>query len=142
MADPALSLLQQQPAAGPARPALPPAVPTETLGPAAAPLERLRVAARFARSQRQLTLAEAQSSLAVDAGIRPAEALARVLGELLGRRPLIHCPGCRFASFDEAWLCRCHAAQAAGDVDSLALLAGRRVRPGLRRAFLDLLREV
>jgi hypothetical protein len=142
MADPAFALLEQEPVQKPGRVAAPPAVPVETLGGAAAPLETLRAAGRRARSEPRLTLAEAQRTLSRAEEIAPADALVRVLGEILGRRPVIHCPGCKLASFDEAWLCRCHAAQAAGDGDSLALLVGARVPCGVRRSFLDLLRAV
>jgi hypothetical protein len=105
----------------------PPAVPVEALAGEAPMLEKLRQAARRARAGRQMSL---------------AEVLVRVLAEVLGRRPVFHAPGARMASFDEAWLCRCRAAQAARDSDSLALLTGRRVHPAMRRAFLDLLRVV
>lgn len=121
----------------------PPAVPIEALAGEAAMLEKLRQAARRARAGRQMSLAEAQACLACPgAASGVAEVLVRVLAEVLGRRPVFHAPGARMASFDEAWLCRCRAAQAARDSDSLALLTGRRVHPAMRRAFLDLLRAV
>jgi len=121
----------------------PPAVPVEALAGHEEMLERLRRAARRARCDRQMSLAEAQSCLACPgAASGAAEVLVRVLGEVLERRPVFHAPGARMASFDEAWLCRCRAAQAARDADSLALLTGRRVHAATRRAFLDLLRAV
>jgi hypothetical protein len=121
----------------------PPAVPTTALADEAAMLEKLRQAARRARCGRQLSLSEARAFLACPgAASGSAEVLVRVLREVLGRRPVFHAPGSRMASFDEAWLCRCRAAQKARDADSLALLTGRRVHPAMRRAFLDLLRSV
>ncbi len=128
----------------------PPAVATEKLAGDAIMLETLRSAARRARCGRQISLSAARASLeralldraGGEAETGAAEILVRVLGEVLGRRPVFHAPGARMASFDEAWLCRCRAAQVSGDVDSLALLVGRRVHPAMRRTFLDLLRAV
>lgn len=122
----------------------PPGVPVSALPPQTRPLlERLRDAARRARCGRQMSLSEARQCLACPgAASGAAEALVRTLGEVLGRRPRFHQPGAPLASFDEAWLLRCHAAQVARDADSLALLTGRRVPAPLRRSFLDLLRAL
>jgi len=123
---------------------MPPGVPVGALGDEGVALLRaLRDAARRARCQRHLSLADAQRYLVCPgAASGVAEALVKTLSEVLGRRPVFYSPDARFASFDEAWLVRCHAAQAAGDVDSLALLVGRRVAAPLRRPFLDLLRAL
>ena len=128
----------------PARRGVPPGVPVATLEEGGvALLKGLRDAARRARCQRHLSLADAQRYLVCPgAASGVAEALVKTLSEVLGRRPVFHSPDARYASFDEAWLVRCHAAQAAGDVDSLALLVGRRVAAPLRRPFLDLLRAL
>lgn len=104
-------------------------------------LTRVREAAKRARCGRNMTLSEAHRWLACPgAASGSTEALVLTLGEVIGRRPVFHAPGAQLASFDEAWLVRCDAAQAAGDIDSLALLIGSRVAPALRRAFLDVLR--
>jgi hypothetical protein len=106
-------------------------------------LEMLRAAARRARADRQMSISEAMGALRCPgAAAGAAEVLVRVLGEMIGRRPVFHAPGCSFASFDEAWLMRAHAAQKARDADSLALLTGRRLPGPMRRPFLDLLRAI
>lgn len=139
----ALQLLSPTPDRRPVRSDPPPGIPLSELDGGEALLERLRKAARRARCGRHMTLSEAHRWLACPgAASGAAEVLVRTLGEALGQRPVFHAPGSATASFDEAWLVRLHRAQAARDVDSVALLAGRRVPLPLRRRFLDLLRAV
>ncbi|MEM1431351.1 MAG: hypothetical protein AAGG09_17995 [Pseudomonadota bacterium] len=128
----------------PARRGHPPGVPVSDLGEAGERvLPVLREAAKQARCQRHMTLHEAHRCLVCPgAASGAAEALVKTLSEVIGRRPVFYAPGTGIASFDEAWLVQCHATQSAGDVDSLALLVGRRVAAPLRRPFLDLLRSL
>ncbi|MEO1677422.1 MAG: hypothetical protein AAFU80_04600 [Pseudomonadota bacterium] len=106
-------------------------------------LEQLRQAARLARNGRNLTLSDSRRLLSCPGAASGAlELVVRVMGEVLGRRPVFHGPGAAMASFDEAWLVRLHTALMERDVDSVALLVGRRVPRALRRSFLDLLRAV
>ena len=106
-------------------------------------INRLRFHAVACRASAYLDIHEACRMSGPLAGQDPAaRILIRVLGQVLGRRPVWHRPGAATLSFDEAWLAQVIRAHRDDDADSYVFLTTRRIAPEKRRLFAMLLHNL